>query len=208
MGKVILAVVTFFGCLLLFGGAREAWRVSSEKDWPSTRGTILKSQHFQSDGATWVTVTYQYEVEGTQYTDKSSIDADQTRSVPQHLRSQATIDVHYDPARPERSYLEHAGYESPIALTIFGGVVLLLCSPFLVIQALLLYAKLLMRKAEYHLREGLKALGEGQDEIDAMRARGEEISPAMLEREADVLGQAQDAHSMLKDMKNQISKFE
>jgi hypothetical protein len=207
MRKYLLALALFFAGLLLFGGALEAVRLGREKRWPVASGRVIDAKHFEADGSTWVQVKYRYTIDGTSYVDTSSVDTIQPHSVPTAYQEGAEVVVHYDASRPDHSYLEHAGYESPIALLVFGGIVLLFCSPFVARQALLFYADVMLRRARRHMSEGLAAIRQGQDEMDAMQARREDIPADLLEREEQAIVRAQEAQRMLKDVERQRSRL-
>ncbi|MEZ6135168.1 MAG: DUF3592 domain-containing protein [Pirellulaceae bacterium] len=202
MGRIITVVVISFGCLLLFGGIRETIRLTAEEKWPTVTGVVHSAKHFRSEGSMWVDVDVRYEVNGRAYSDVCSVDTE-SPTVPTAYQSNAAVTLHYDPTRPDHAYLQHAGYESPIALSIFGGVVLLIVSPFAYYFGLLLYADIMLRKAKYHMREGLRAISEGQDEVDAMRARGEDIPPELLEMERQLIEQVHTHHARLQEIENQ-----
>ena len=163
-------------------------------------GTILDSKLFLSDSGTRVEIEYTYEIDNVTYTKNKSITGEAWREVPSDYRPKSEIKVYYDPNKHARSILGHASYESPIGLAIFGGIVWLICAPFVFWFGLLSIIDRLQRKAKYHLQEALREISGAQDELDAMRLRGEEIPDELLQSEAEMLTEASRAHELLQEI--------
>lgn len=200
MKHLLLAGGLLFGLLLIVGAIASTLEVRETQKWPVVPGTILDSKLFRSDSGTWLDIEYTYEVDELTYTNIRSITGESWQEVPSTYRPKSEINVYYDPQQHSRSILSHATYESPIVLAIFGGIVWLICAPFVFWFGLLLIIDRLQRKAKYHMREALKEISGAQDELDAMRSRGEEIPEELLQREAELLSAASHAHEMLQEI--------
>ena len=130
MRKLILTVCVLFGFLLLLGAGLEARRFAAEKQWPTVEGEIIEAKLFETEGSAWLELKYRFEAAGTTYTDDGTLDVDGIDAVPAKYREGQVIAVHYDPKDPTRTYLQFAGFESPVGLTVMGAVVLAVCAPF------------------------------------------------------------------------------
>ena len=130
MKKLILTVSILFGLLLLFGAAWEARRFGNEKQWPTVDAEILESKLFEAEHSSWIEFKYRFEVDGTTYDDDGTLDVQGIVRIPDQYREGKTITVYYDPTDPQRTYLEFAGFASPVGLMIMGLVVLGICVPF------------------------------------------------------------------------------
>lgn len=206
--RLLLGVVLCGGLLLMIGAGVEARRLQWEQSWPTTTAEIVGVRFFESPSSAWLEVDYTFAVGGEVITRSGTVSAPGWNEVPASHRPGERLTVHYLPDDPHRAYVEHPGYSSPVILAILGGVIWLICLPFVLWYGLLSYIDLLQRKAEHHLREGLREILAGQDEVAALRNAGEEISPELQQREDALLAQAHDLHATLNDLKARRASLE
>ena len=114
--------------VLVFAGSR-AWGKLETRRWPTAEATVLFSDVIERGGKThdWcVQVGYRYSVDGGRQGGAKRWACSASRNAAEakltEMPEGRRIQVHYDPARPERSLLEAASLDS---LDILSGLVAL-----------------------------------------------------------------------------------
>jgi len=195
------------GLFLIYQGWLDRYRDEVKKNWPTAEGRVDDSTLYQSNNVVFVEVVYKFDVGESEFSGRSSVNTTEIDSIPNEYLPGSTVVVHYDPENPGRSYLVGDASSGSWGLIILGAIVILICLPFIIIQIILWYADLMMRKAQYHMREGLAALEQAQDEIDKLLKEGKPLSDDVLRRQDEVLEQANQANALLKDLERQRKSF-
>jgi hypothetical protein len=207
MRKFWLLLGMSVGLFLIYQGIRERHRNEAKSDWPATEGRVEDAALYQNGNSIYVDVKYKYSVSQSEFTGRSIVDSADDDSIPDAYRPGSSIVVHFDPDSPERSYLVHDSDSGSWGLIILGGIALFICLPFIAIQVLLWFADFVLWKARRHMRQGLAALNEGQAEIDKLLTEGKPVSDEVMQRQDEVLEQANRAYEMLKDVERQRRTF-
>jgi hypothetical protein len=118
----------------LLGGALYNWRAARRTaKWPTVTGRVLDctlEEDSSGDGTNYlVKLTYAYTVDGRQF-EARELSVDYGGSGRRHcheliltkLRSARTVQVHYDPARPEHAVLSTVVTRITVVLFLFGAI--------------------------------------------------------------------------------------
>ena len=212
MSKVIVIAVTAIGGLFLFAAVCETIELLASKQWLEVEGVIEDTKLFESytsgdsdsQGYTsyWVNIEYQFQVDTETFRDEEAVDLD-SGTVPPKYQSGSKLRLFHHPSDPNRSYLIHPGFESPIVCSVIGSVLLLISSPFLLYHGSLFYANFHMRKANRLMQQGLDGVQDIRKDADEILAAGGELPDDWKKREADLLEKANEANELMREIESQ-----
>lgn len=215
MNKIILLAIAAISGLFLFASVCETIELRASGRWLDVEGVIKDAKLFESQtdsdsgGHTsyWIDLEYQFQVDGAIYRNQEAIGLESS-FVPERYKEGATLKVFYNPSDPNRSYLVHRGYSSPIIMAIMGGVLLLVSSPFLFYHGLLFYADFQIRKAKRLMQEGFESVKEIQNETAQILAANGELPDGWQEGQAELAEKASEAYELMREVESQRKSFD
>ena len=205
---VLLGLVGGGGCVL-YHGIDQLLDIHDRETWPTTDGTVLNAHVNRHKGVMLIEVRYQYRIDGERYEGANEVrHSPSVGHLPSTYATGRTIAVLYDPEQPERSALDVGNYVLAIYKIIGGVIALLILSPFVVFFGALLYAKIMMIKARYHLRMGMAALEEAVEESNAIARERGEMPEVLADRGLKVIAMAERTRSLIEEMEQEMSGYE
>jgi hypothetical protein len=135
---IILALFTAVGLGTTFWGLKILLDTRKSRAWPSVRGQITCSKAHSDDDELLPDIRFSYTVDDTAYEKQLEFPGGTTptREFSNHYVDRfpagATVDVHYDPQRPEQATLEPGGRPGDWLVFAFGlGATLLMIAALL-----------------------------------------------------------------------------
>ncbi len=127
IGSVLSALLSVFA----IGSFVDVLREGAESaHWPSTQGTVLRSDLLSNEDGYWPVVTYQYEVDvvlyqgtGIRVFGAPSGSYEEAQRIMNQYPVGARVSVYYDPARPRRAVLEPGMYVLPATVLVWAALV-------------------------------------------------------------------------------------
>jgi hypothetical protein len=188
---LVLLALMGVGLLVVIAGVQSSIEIHDQRSWLTAEGSIVESPAGR--------ISYEYAVDGVAHRATQYRDSDYKEYPPGKI-----VTVYYSPQDVDRSIVVEQNYAEGVFPIMFGVVLMLFCSPFVLFFGALAYAEILLVKARYHCRQAMQAIEEGDEHVsnidDELGYVPEDLAverQAAAERAAVMEGQLRDMEDWL-----------